>query len=150
MKCQTLSKYLSRKYQGYCISRHYVKCIYAGKGIWAGMCTHVWACLSTKHLANYFIKTVSAGPATCLLLLYTEFANIPIHFWHIMTRKHLKRFFFLLFFFFDIYTFGFQILGNSTEQYWHIMVSLKGKWYLPDRLSKFVWDSNTKALKKQN
>ena len=99
MKCQTLSKYLSRKYQGYCVSRHYVKCIYAGKGIWSGMCTHVWACLSTKHLANYFIKTVSAGPATCLLLLYTELANIPINFWHIiiMTRKHLKRLFLTFF-----------------------------------------------------
>lgn len=40
---------LSRKYQGYCISRHYVsKCIYPGKGIWACMCTHEWACLSTS------------------------------------------------------------------------------------------------------
>lgn len=36
---------LSRKYQGYCISRHYAsKCIYPGKGIWACMCTHEWAC----------------------------------------------------------------------------------------------------------
>lgn len=40
MKCQTLSKYLSQKYQGYCISRHYVSA-YMQVKVYGHVCGHM-------------------------------------------------------------------------------------------------------------